>query len=99
MEQSKAFNSGDWLDLIAIDGEVIALAARYLSMTSWYGHEEDLNKIAEQMQIGGDQQGSSTLCHETQALEFDLSYFSAAVRGGIARSWLAYFPEEQGQLH
>ena len=99
VEQSQAFNTGDWFGLHAVDEKAVALAARYLSMTSWYGHEEDLSEIAENMQIGGESPESTTLCREAQALEFDLSYFSAVVRGGIARCCQAPAVERQGCLH
>jgi|AMWB02.1.fsa_nt_gi hypothetical protein len=99
VEQSQAFNTGDWFDLNAVDEKVIVLAARYLSMTSWYGHEEDLSEIVEHMQISGEPPESTTLCNEAQALEFDLSYFSAVVRGGIARNCQANAVGGHGRLH
>ncbi len=81
--QSHHFDAGDWLLLHDMDIKAVALAARYLSMTSWYGHEDELESIADRIHaFEGDSAG---LYQESQQLEFDLSYFSSAVRFGIHR--------------
>ena len=46
IEQSLSFDAHDWLLLTEFDEKKVGLAAKYLSMTSWYGHEEDLEAIA-----------------------------------------------------
>ncbi|SMB26012.1 protein of unknown function [Sterolibacterium denitrificans] len=84
VDQSDCFNARDWLRLVEIDTRVVALAAKYLSMTSWYGHEDDLAEIAERLYDFDDD--SAALYRESRMLDFDLPYFSSAVRFGIARS-------------
>ena len=82
--QSNHFDAHDWLLLDGMDIKAIALVARYLSMTSWYGHEDELEGIAAHIHaFDGDSAG---LYRESQQLEFDLPYFSSAVRFGILRS-------------
>lgn len=84
IEQGTLFNSHDWLLLSDIDQKVVALAAMYLSMTSWYGHEDDLESIADQIHVF--ECNSAGLYCESRLLDFDLSYFSTAVRAGITRA-------------
>ncbi len=80
--QRKAFDPQDWHVRFDIDGEAVALAAKYLSMTSWYGHEDELEEIVAQTQVFGE--NSAGLHRESRAMDFDLPYFSAKVRLGIA---------------
>ena len=84
IEQSRFFNSHDWLFLDDIDAKAVALAAKYLSMTSWYGHEDALEDIAER--IHAFEGNSAGLYRESRLLDFDLPYFSTAVRAGITRA-------------
>lgn len=44
--QYYAFDAGAWLARAASDGLRVAAAAEYLSLTSWYGHEEELASVA-----------------------------------------------------
>jgi hypothetical protein len=48
-EQYYAFDAEAWLARAARDGLRVAAAAEYLSMTSWYGHEEELASIAAKL--------------------------------------------------
>ncbi len=82
--QSDTFNPNDWFYLNDIDEKAVALAAKYLSMTSWYGHEDSLEKIAEKMHPFI--QNSTGLHIESRLIDFDLPYFSSIVRMGIAKS-------------
>ena len=52
--QRDHFLADDWTsrELSAVDGRMLALVAKYLSMTSWFGHEEELAGIAELMYPG-----------------------------------------------
>jgi len=84
IDQSCCFNSPDWLFLDGIDPKAVALAAKYLSMTSWYGHEEALAEIVERIHALDDD--SAGLYRESRLLDFDLPYFSSVVRLGIARA-------------
>lgn len=84
IEQHGCFSPHDWLFLDDIDEKAVALAAKYLSMTSWYGREDALEEIAERIHAF---EGNSTgLYRESRLLDFDLPYFSSAVRAGIARA-------------
>lgn len=84
IDQHCCFNSHDWLFLDDIDKKAVALAAKYLSMTSWFGHEDALEEIAER--IHAFERNSTGLYRESRLLDFDLPYFSSAVRAGIARA-------------
>jgi len=81
--QRNAFDSQQWLARKEIDGKAVALAAKYLSMTSWYGHEAELESIA--VEIYAAATGSDALFSESKSLEFDLPHFSTTVRIGVAQ--------------
>ena len=77
-EQQRSFDPEAWIDRTAVDGKGIAVVAKYLSMTSWYGHEEQLEGIAA---------GISDLAgfhRELQAAGLDLTKLSATLRQSIA---------------
>ena len=81
-EQQRSFDPAAWNYRKAIDGEGIAVVAKYLSMTSWYGHEEALDGIA-----GGRDAGVSDLAgfhREVQAIGLDLTRLSVRLRHRIA---------------
>lgn len=81
IDQRDAFDAGQWLARRDKDGKALALAAKYLSMTSWYGHEAELEGIAVEVYASvGD-----SLFSESKAVEFDLPHFSTTVRLGVAR--------------
>ena len=84
IRQNDEFNSDDWNVQFAINRKALALAAKYLSMTSWYGHEEELERIVAATQDVVE--SSLGLYRESQAIGFDLPYFSYAVRSGIAQA-------------
>lgn len=80
--QRNAFAAEAWLARAEANREEVGLAATYLSMTSWYGYEEELEEIARRNHFSVESPG---LHREAQSIAFDLPYFSAKVRGGIAR--------------
>lgn len=80
--QRSHFERDDWLAWSDINGSALALAAKYLSMTSWYGHEEELEEIAKRKDFS---EQSTGLYQESKAINFDLPYFSAKVRVNVAR--------------
>lgn len=80
--QRNNFEAEDWLALDGIYRDALGLAAKYLSMTSWYGHAEELEEIARRNHFSD---RSTGLHRESQALRFDLPYFSAKVRLDVAR--------------
>jgi hypothetical protein len=81
-DQCNAFDPHAWTGRSAVDGKAIAMAAKYLSMTSWYGHEAALERIAAATQR--DFAGGAGFHRDLQAMGFDLGHFSAAVRYAIA---------------
>ena len=81
--QQHAFDGRAWLGGNAIDARVISLAAKYLSMTSWYGHEEDLENIAGE--LNSRVAACEAFNREVEDLRFDLAYLSAAIRCEVAR--------------
>jgi len=82
VEQHGRFDPQAWKRRGAADRKLVAVAAKYLSMTSWFGHEEQLEQIAVDI--------DSALADDTQfnrelgSIGFDLALFSASVRCGIA---------------
>jgi hypothetical protein len=80
--QQDKFDSRAWLSEGAAEPKAYAVAAKYLSMTSWFGHEEELERIA------------TALCpalavregfdRELRSTGLDLQYFSSAIRYRIA---------------
>jgi hypothetical protein len=81
--QRGAFDSREWLARKHIDGKAVALAAKYLSMTSWYGHEDELERIA--VAIYARSVGEEALFSESKSQDFDLPYFSTTVRICVAQ--------------
>jgi hypothetical protein len=81
-DQRQAFVSDAWLNCSDADRRTIAIIAKYLSMTSWYGHEDELVSIASEIDpevpddIGFD--------GDAKAIGFDLTHFSTTVRYRIA---------------
>ncbi|MDD5248331.1 MAG: hypothetical protein PHY45_05070 [Rhodocyclaceae bacterium] len=82
--QRNAFDIAAWFAKFEDEGEAVALAAKYLSMTSWYGHEAELEQVAAATHVFAD--NSNGLHLESQAVGFDLNYFSTRVRIGIAQA-------------
>ncbi len=81
--QQDAFDRRAWLGQAAIDAKAIAVLAKYLSMTSWYGHEEDLERVAIELDSGvAKREGFE---REARAVGFDMRHFSTAIRYEIAR--------------
>lgn len=81
--QRSTFNLHDWLARGDADGKAVAIVAKYLSMTSWYGHAEALEQIA--VMLNASYESSEWLHRESRAIDFDLPNFSAKVRFGIVR--------------
>jgi hypothetical protein len=66
---------------------MIAVTARYLSMTSWYGMETELEAIAEALLPGIS--ARQRLGNELHALALDIPYLSATIRYRIAKRRIA----------
>lgn len=90
IEQRRAFEPAAWLAKFEEAGEPVALAAKYLSMTSWYGHEAELECVSAATQVFAD--NSNGLHLESQAMDFDLHAFSIRVRLGLAHARRAAHP-------
>jgi hypothetical protein len=80
--QREGFDARAWLKEGAANPKAYAVAAKYLSMTSWYGHDEELERIATRLyptlavRDGFDR--------EMQSVGLDLPFFSSSVRYHIA---------------
>jgi len=81
--QQEAFDRRAWLCHPSIDSKAIAVAAKYLSMTSWYGHEEDLERVAIELDSGVAKRDGFE--REARAVGFDVKHFSTAIRYEIGR--------------
>lgn len=81
-EQFSTFDLDAWIDRSSIDCKAVAVAAKYLSMTSWYGHEDELERFA----TWNDSKIISISCfhREAQAIGLSLTSLSARVRLKIA---------------
>jgi len=83
-EQRQQFVAHAWLTSADTDKRTLAVVAKYLSMTSWYGHEDELLNIAAEIHPAvSDDEGFNV---ESQAIGFDLTHFSSKVRYSIALS-------------
>ncbi len=76
--QARSFDPGAWRSSASLDRNALAVAAKYLSMTSWYGHEATLESLAEELRPGISSSGRFD--REALAAGFELTYFSVAVR-------------------
>jgi hypothetical protein len=83
-EQRQTFESSAWLTHGDADRRTLAVIAKYLSMTSWYGHEDELVNIASEIHPAIADEAGFHL--ESQAIGFDLKHFSSRVRYRIALS-------------
>ena len=76
--QARKFDADAWRESDSLDRNALAIAAKYLSMTSWYGHESALERVAEELRP--EMSSTEDFDHEASVTGFELSYFSVAVR-------------------
>jgi len=77
-EQRSNFDPKAWERGQPIDSRLLAVTAHYLSMTSWYGHEFELESIAEAHLPGiSDKRRFNS---ELRDLAIDIPYLSATIR-------------------
>ena len=89
--QRSCFDPEDWMRRsTSDDGKRVAFAAHYLSMTDWYGHEEELEAITEKVYPGI--VNSETYWQEMQAIDLALAQLSSAIRFGVTRASRASLP-------
>jgi hypothetical protein len=85
-DQHEAFQAGAWLarhtGSSVVDRVAIAVVAKYLSMTSWYGHAVELEAIAAELHPPLKTAGGFD--RVAQACEFDPGRFSVALRYRLA---------------
>lgn len=82
VEQYGNFDPQAWKRRSVADRKLVAVAAKYLSMTSWFGYESELEQIADEIDIA--LADSAEFNRELGAIGLDLALFSASVRCGIA---------------
>lgn len=82
VEQHGRFDRQAWRRRSIADRRLVAVAAKYLSMTSWFGHEDELEAIA--VDIDASLADSAEFDRELGSIGLDLALFSATVRCGIA---------------
>jgi hypothetical protein len=81
-DQYYAFDSRAWQRRSLYDRNASTVAALYLSMTSWYGHEDELERVAAEalaLHASGED-----FRNNAQASSFDSARFSTMVRAEIA---------------
>jgi len=76
--QARRFDPDAWRKSESLDRDALAIAAKYLSMTSWYGHESALERVAEE--LAPELSSTERFDREASAIGFELSRFSVAVR-------------------
>ena len=78
VHQHSNFDPQAWRNCDGIDRRLLALTAVYLSMTSWYGFEAELEKVAELLVPGilEKQRFDGEWC----ALDLEIGYLSATMR-------------------
>ena len=81
--QRYAFDIRVWLSQRVFDTKVLAVAAKFLSMTSWYGHEDELTQICERLHAGVVTR--EWFDQEADAMGFDMGNFSATTRYRFAK--------------
>lgn len=81
IDQHDAFAADAWLRR-GINDNASTVAAMYLSMTSWYGHEEELERIATCARDA--HANGAAFQRAVQSSGLNLVHFSATVRRGIA---------------
>ena len=84
-DQYYAFDARAWKRRSQYDHHASTLAALYLSMTSWYGHESELERVAADARALNDSGDAFRLEHEGR---FDPAQFSTMVRSEIAKRHL-----------
>ena len=85
-DQQDAFNAEAWLAVRGGESQnssvAFATIAKYLSMTSWYGHEEELEAIAVELYAPLASPGEfERVAHDC---DFDTGGFSVALRYRLA---------------
>ena len=80
--QQEKFDQCAWLSQGAADPTAYAVAAKYLSMTSWYGYEEPLESVATQLWPALAVRNASD--RELRSIGLDLGSLSASIRFRIA---------------
>lgn len=81
-DQYYAFDARAWHRRSQYDRNASTVAAMYLSMTSWYGHEDELERVAAQA-LAPHASGED-FSVSAQGNSFDSARFSAMVRSEIA---------------
>ena len=82
VEQYSRFDPQAWKRRSIADRKLVAVAAKYLSMTSWFGHEDQLEEIVADIDaaLADDREFN----RELGSIGLDLALFSASIRCGIA---------------
>ena len=81
VDQHFAFDTQAWLRRNKYDHNASAIAAMYLSLTSWYGHEKELERIcANALTIHA---SGAEFQRAAQSASFDAATFASQVRRGI----------------
>ena len=81
-DQYYAFDAHAWHRRSKYDRNASTVAAMYLSMTSWYGHESELERIAADARAL--HASGEDFRRQAQTSDFDPGLFSSMVRNEIA---------------
>ena len=93
--QRYRFDSAAWMCRSASDGRRMAFVAHYLSMTGWYGHDKQLQMVAEEICPGVANIDIDTFAQNMRAMGVDLAQLSFDIRFGPAQHRRANLPDGQ----
>lgn len=83
VEQHETFSASAWTTRCGVDAIALAKAAEYLSLTSWYGHEEALASVASHLRADLARRVATN--GEETAEDLQLAEFSIATRYLLAQ--------------
>ena len=84
VEQCKQFDADAWLSVQGVPMEAVALVAKFLAGTSWYGHQKALLAVA--MKLNPQISEKDTFQNSIKKFRFPLYRFAPALRQRLDQS-------------
>ena len=80
--QYQVFDALSWVQSPLVDAKLLAVAARFLSMTYWFGHDEVLCQVARTLDPSVIE--PNNFVKEASAIGFEFGRFSSALKMEIS---------------
>jgi hypothetical protein len=77
-EQHNSFNESSWISVPNVNRELLAVSAKFLSVSHWFGHEDELTKLAEK--IDGNMISMDYFTKQAVLLGFEFGKFSSSLK-------------------